>query len=156
VLQRLDGTMRRGLRGRSVRCYGFCQNQPPARAASWGACMAWRTRALCVVAGELECRGSATFVWDPWSRAPTSICGPHLSRRRKLLVRTSGRRRRLPMRASSQRLGRKFLCEAETCHAWRSLVMRGRDLSCQAETCRSSRLLAGIRCLVDQGLDEDL
>jgi hypothetical protein len=75
--------------------YVVCQSRPPACAASSGACMAWRTEALCVVAGEPERRGNATFVCGPRSRAPNSTCGPHLSWRRKLLVGTSGRRRRL-------------------------------------------------------------
>jgi hypothetical protein len=45
------------------RHYDFYQNRPPARAARWKVCMAWRTGALRVSAGELERRGSTMFVW---------------------------------------------------------------------------------------------
>jgi hypothetical protein len=96
--------------------------QAATRPASWGVCMAWRTGALRVAVGEFERQGGATFVWAPWSRAPTSVCGP--SRRRKLVVRTSGRRRRLLVRASSRRRGGMFSCEAESCRASRKLAMR--------------------------------
>jgi hypothetical protein len=85
-------------------------------------CMALRTRALHVVAGELERWGSATFVWGTGPRVPTSMCGP-------ILVGDGN--------YSCQRVvgGGDFSCEqvvqggAETCRARRLLV--GDGVSCR-------------------------
>jgi hypothetical protein len=94
--------------------------------------MAWRTGALRVDAGEPRRRGSATFVWASGPHTSTFVCGPHLSRRRKLLV-----------RASSQRRGGNLSCEAESPHAGRKLLVYGGNLLCEAVASRESHILVG-------------
>jgi hypothetical protein len=116
--------------------------------------MAWRTGALRVVVGELERRGSATFVWGPGSRAPTSSCGPRLSRRWKLVRRVVGGGDFLyeqvvggeaesPRRARRRLLVRdgNWSSEVEPCRARRKVFVQDENLSCETEPCCVRRRL---------------
>jgi hypothetical protein len=95
---------RRGLRSGTVPHYSHYQCWLPARVASWRICTVWgigaRTRL---------CEGVPTSGWrhvrvGPGLLVPTFTCGPRLSRRRKLHVRTSKlseARRRLLVRGGN-------------------------------------------------------
>jgi hypothetical protein len=94
------------------------------------------------------------------------------SRRRRLLVRASCRKRggNLSSEVESPRVGRIVLvrdgnssCEAKSSCAGRELLVRGGDWSGEAEPCCARLRLvveatyqSEVRCLASEGLDEDL
>jgi hypothetical protein len=88
-----------------------------------------RTRALCIVVGEFERWGSATFVWGPRSRVPTSTCGPALvgegNYSCERVVGGGDFSREQVVRG-----------EAESTRSRRNVVVQGRKLPCELPTSR--------------------
>jgi hypothetical protein len=126
-------------------------------------CMTWRNGPLCVVTGELERQGSATFVWapDPTLRPP--CVGPTLLEDGNYLCERvvrggdSSCEQVVRGEAESPRARKRILvrsggssCGTKTCLARRRLLVQGGSLSRKSPT---GRRWGGF---VSEALDEDL
>jgi hypothetical protein len=139
----LDGTACWGLRDRTVQHYGFYQNRPPARVASWIICMTWRTGPLRVVVGELERRGRAMFMWVPNPTLRPPCVGP-------ALVSDGNYSCEWVVRYRDSSCEQVVRGEAESPRARRRLLVRSGGSSCEADTAREAETPRARRKLVGE------